>query len=383
MKQLKIFMLAAIVALIGSSCEDDKEMVVLDNDLATPSTLLTPANNTSVTLTLAEGSSDFETFTWTKADYGPVLSQEFTLQFDADGNDFAEPIKIRKQNELEYTITNAQMNLMLYDAGIRTTANAYFRIMTAVNVEGVDTLFSEANNVSITIFEYNKPAVTAPVDGSTIVLLKENAEATIDFAWDAVNYGGAFSDRYTVSIDKAGNNFAKPQKIALVFVDYSYSATVEALNKLLIKLDENSIGQAMDYEVRVEAAAGTKSGVVIGDAVTYTLTAYDANAEPVPVDTTFLWVPGDYQGWAPANAPTLMSVSDDGIYVGSVTFPADAASLKFKFTSDPDWDHTNYGDGGDGKLSTDNTAGDLSVPEAGTYTFTVNTTDLTWSYIKE
>lgn len=94
-----------------------------------------------------------------------------------------------------------------------------------------------------------------------------------------------------------------------------------------------------------------------------------------------LYVPGDYQGWAPDAAPTISDSDEDGVYTGTVTIPADAASFEFKFTSQPDWNGTNYGAGDtEGTLSTAGDAGNLSVPEAGTYLFTVDITNLTWTY---
>jgi hypothetical protein len=113
------------------------------------------------------------------------------------------------------------------------------------------------------------------------------------------------------------------------------------------------------------------------DAVTetYKFTVNSANELPK------LWVPGEYQGWSPDTAPTIEDADEDGIFIGVVEFPDSAPSFAFKFTSQPDWDGTNYGDGGsEGTLSTDGGAGDLTVPGPGSYLFTVDINNLTWSY---
>ncbi len=97
-----------------------------------------------------------------------------------------------------------------------------------------------------------------------------------------------------------------------------------------------------------------------------------------------LWVPGAYQGWAPDVAPTISDEDGDGIFVGIVEITGE--DLNFKFTSQANWDGPNYGAGeADGSLSTDPTAGNLNVPAAGSYEFTVNTNEdvLTWSYIAQ
>ncbi len=99
--------------------------------------------------------------------------------------------------------------------------------------------------------------------------------------------------------------------------------------------------------------------------------AYTYNVAPAK-----LWVPGAYQGWSPPTAPNIYSVGE-GQYEGYVYM---AAAGGFKFTSAPDWNHTNYGNGGPGLLTTDGLAGDLSVGDPGYYRFKVNTEGLTWEY---
>jgi starch-binding outer membrane protein SusE/F len=103
--------------------------------------------------------------------------------------------------------------------------------------------------------------------------------------------------------------------------------------------------------------------------------AYTYNVAPAK-----LWVPGAYQGWSPATAPNIYSVGD-GNYEGYVYMNS---AGNFKFTSAPDWNHLNYGNGGVNQLTTDGLAGDLSVASAGYYRFKVDTDNLTWeNYLVE
>lgn len=98
--------------------------------------------------------------------------------------------------------------------------------------------------------------------------------------------------------------------------------------------------------------------------VTLNMLEYSYSIEIIGEMNLTLYVPGGHQGWNPATAPTLYSRNFDFIYEGYVYF--DAAN-EFKFTSEPSWDGTNYGDGGNGTLSTDGGAGNLNVGEAGYY----------------
>jgi starch-binding outer membrane protein SusE/F len=51
----------------------------------------------------------------------------------------------------------------------------------------------------------------------------------------------------------------------------------------------------------------------------------------------------------------------------------------FKYTNAPDWNHINYGDGGNGSFSTDGAAAGLSVPNGGYYELTANLNSNTWT----
>ncbi len=141
----------------------------------------------------------------------------------------------------------------------------------------------------------------------------------------------------------------------------SYSATIKNLDP------------GTEYHVRAYAtnAQGTAYG---NDLIVTTVT-----------DIQKLYVPGAYQvasgygdaDWNPESAPFIMNTTDNKVLEGYIYF---ASAAEFKLTSHPDWDHTNYGDGGVGKLSP--TGGNLSVTEAGLYWIKADLVNLTWSATK-
>lgn len=90
-----------------------------------------------------------------------------------------------------------------------------------------------------------------------------------------------------------------------------------------------------------------------------------------------LWTPGDANGWNHGGSQ-MLSTTDYANYYGF----ANLSTGGFKFTSAADWGHINYGDAGDGKLSTDGGAGNLTVPESGLYWCNVNIAALTWKATK-
>ncbi len=102
--------------------------------------------------------------------------------------------------------------------------------------------------------------------------------------------------------------------------------------------------------------------------ITLNMMEYTYTIEIIGEMNLTLYVPGGHQGWDPATAPTLYSRNFDFIYSGYVYFGED--NTGFKFTSKPNWDGPNYGDGGDGMIS--ETGGDLFVAEAGMYKIDVD-----------
>lgn len=112
--------------------------------------------------------------------------------------------------------------------------------------------------------------------------------------------------------------------------------------------------------------------------ITLNMMEYTYSIELIGEMNLTLYVPGDHQGWNPGSAPTLYSRNFDFKYSGYVYFGAD--NTPFKITSQPNWDGTNYGDGGGGTLS--ESGGNLEVAEAGMYKIDVDLNANTYSMTK-
>lgn len=229
-----------------------------------------------------------------------------------------------------------------------------------------------------------KPAITEPTDGAVIVLTEDTAEDMVTFSWSAAVYNldDLASTTYLLQIVQADSSFdGAKQLISTTETTLSISQT--ELNNTLISMGLEPLVAA---GLQLKVAASLKSyddGIVIpssvldSDLVNVTITPYE-NAGPVEYPK--LWVPGDYQGWAPDAAPSLYSIEDDGMYSGYVYYPPESASMLFKFTDQPNWDGTNYGTGA--TPGTLDPAGDnLDIPEGtGNYYLTANINDLVWTY---
>ena len=217
---------------------------------------------------------------------------------------------------------------------------------------------------------------TAPVLTSTqtsLVLSAGNAAQTAAvFSWTASSFGYSAGVSYAVQIDVTGNNFKAPKEIALGQL-LTKTYTVGDLNDVVNQLGLTP-GAAGSIDVRIKASISDNYTPAYSNVFKVAVTPY-----LVAIVYPSLYVPGSYQGWAPATAAKVSSVAGDQSYEGYVNFPD--ASTQFKFTSDPDFNHVNYGTSAPGTLNAG--GGDnLTVTGAGYYLLKANTKTLTYSATK-
>jgi hypothetical protein len=231
------------------------------------------------------------------------------------------------------------------------------------------------------IAQTGKPG-TLTASNANPVLNSATATDTVEtLTWTATDYGFKAATRYTLQFATAGSNFAGATDVNMGTLT-TKKYTVEELNQLALMLGL-APGTAGRMEARVKSEISDSVAAVYSNTVTLNLTPY-----LVIINYPSLYVPGDYQGWAPATAPKISSKSNNGQYEGYVNFPANSASFQFKLTSDPDWNHTIYGwkdskTTGDSVLGTlESPGGNLFVPSAGYYRLKANTSALTWEAVK-
>jgi len=216
---------------------------------------------------------------------------------------------------------------------------------------------------------------------TTVTLSSANdSSKVIAFAWPLASFGFTASVTYTVQFDTPGDTATWAKAVSVVvgtnadslsYLGTDFNALASALGM--------TPGTADTMVVRVEAAVLQNDGAtsVIPPVYTNTVTIL---VTPYALD---LYVPGAYQGWLPASAPTIAPFSTTYSYVfeGYVYFSPPGLNY-FKYTNAPDWNHTNYGDGGNGTMSTNGLAAGLSVPDSGYYELTANLKDQTWTATK-
>lgn len=197
-----------------------------------------------------------------------------------------------------------------------------------------------------------------------------SASTAVTFNWTAAQYGFSAPVNYALQFGKTAN-FSDSINVSAGNAT-TLTMTVADLNQLLLKLGVPA-GSSGQINVRVKSEITRPLGQATNQLYS-AATALTGTPFLVIIDYPSLWVPGEYQGWAPDKAPKIASAKSNGVYEGYVNFPA---ASPFKLTSAPNWDKTNYGTGGAGKLST--TGDNLSIPSAGYYLLKADVNALTWS----
>lgn len=217
-------------------------------------------------------------------------------------------------------------------------------------------------------------ALTANVSTLSLDKAKVNDTSTvISFSFQPANFGFNAAVTSTLQIDADGDNWANPTQVTLNAKTYSQGYSTMAFNSILLKLNLPA-GVASKVNVRIANAISTSSNVPAAYSNVLSLTVTPFNL------TTWIWVPGDYEGWAnnanTAAAPhedSLISVTGNGIYTGIIDFRGYAGStgtLQFKLVPvKGDWS-VAYGDAGSGTIST--SGGNITAPSAAPYIVTAN-----------
>lgn len=194
----------------------------------------------------------------------------------------------------------------------------------------------------------------------------------ITFSLTNASYGYQAAVTNVLQLAVKGTNFVNAKEAIM-----PANATTKAyngldFNNLLLSLNLPT-SKSSDVEVRIKSTISNKVDAVYSNVVSL-------SAKPFPL-TAWIYVPGNYQGWDPTKADSLISASGNGIYTGVIAFDGS----EFKITPAKKWDIA-YGDAGGGKIST--SGGNFNSVTAGakqldvdlnTLTYTI--TPLVWSII--
>ena len=156
---------------------------------------------------------------------------------------------------------------------------------------------------------------------------------------------------YILYVGVQGDNFAEAKKVDATIANGTISFGQKKFNKIFLNLGYEP-NTTVNVEFRLDAFIHTDKGVNIekyvqhSNIVSAAFTLFEETKGALDV----VDVPGDYQGWAPADYPKLFNYSYDGInYRGVIDFQCKkedgTAANGFKFTYGGDWssDTGNWG----------------------------------------
>ena len=210
-------------------------------------------------------------------------------------------------------------------------------------------------------------------------------DTAVTFSWSAADFGEKPVVSYTLQLDvpsdtSSAASWANAKSFTAGNNVTTYSFTGKDLNSTLSSMGLSG-GNASEVVVRIMAAVPQNTGAASSVTAIYSNTL---SVQVTPYDLS-LYIPGAYQGWNPPTAPLLNPVVGKTNLYEAYEYLNDNGSggvQYFKYTNAPDWNHTNYGDGGNGTFSTDGNAAGLNAPVPGYYELTANLNDNTWTATK-
>jgi len=223
-----------------------------------------------------------------------------------------------------------------------------------------------------------KVPATAPVLNlapGEVTLLEADKDVLITYTWQAADYGAQVVRGYSLQLDRQGNDFKDAVTLATAASVTSVSVLTSALNAALLGMEADpAVPDPLQVEFRVQTIVPNyNKDTTYSNVVQQTITPYY-----VLIEYPLLGVPGNYQGWNPADSSTtIASLKSNGKYEGYINFTE--AETMFKFTQGPSWD-VNWGDdGNDGTLD----PGGADIPaEGGYYRLKVDLPALTYTKLK-
>lgn len=225
------------------------------------------------------------------------------------------------------------------------------------------------DEVRVTATDGKAAVLTA--SSNTLVLAKADAAKTaVTFTLTAPDYGYDAAVTSTLQLGVKGANFANAKEFGLDANTLTKSFTVLDFNALLLAMNLKT-GLTSDVEARIKSSISPQVAPVYSNVTSLKVTPYAL--------VSFIYVPGDYQGWNPSTADSLISATSNGIYEGVINY-APGGSFEFKLTPEKKWDLA-YGDAGAGKL-TSTGGSNLKVPAAGSYKLTANLNTLEFTAVK-
>lgn len=369
MKHILNYLLVAATAIFfmtACSKKGDLPNKLFQNGVA-------PVLSSSVTSTKpkpADSLTNIIAFSWTDPTYANVPgSTKYILEFDSSGRNFSREQTVVITGNLTDTFTAKSLNTILLALGFNY--NVTYKVdvrITASYANNNNLLMSNVLTLQMTPYVV-PPKVVPPSSNQLFIVGSATAggwgnpvpvPAQQFTRVDSVTYQGTFY-------------LNGGQQYLLLPVDSSWNSKYAVQDNSIPGLSAGgdfgfNVGSNFNSNFPGPATTGMYKILVDFQHGKFTVTSV--------AQYGLMYVPGDYQGWTPATAPTLGAPKNDGNFDGYINIPT-GGTYQFKLNLTPDWSNS-YGDGGSGTMILGG-GGNMQVPAGGYYHIVANTTANTWS----
>ena len=322
MRLLKNIFWATAATIAAVSCS-----IVSEDTFSTSPAAPVLDSHTDILITEGTKSEDV-TFSWTKARFIDADEILYDVYVSAEDKDvlLAKDVK-----NTYYTTPKETLRSFLLD-NFNFIKNATHSISVFVTVadRNGEEISSAPVNIKVYYYEAAVPAEAVPAAESIVLDKSTPSESVALISWSEARlvYGEDVSYKVTLLVGEGEETV-----LASGLFGTSFAMTVDALNDAAV-----SAGAAEDAEseltFKVYACCESIPEGIVSNTVKINVTTYVATFPDA------MWLPGSYQGWAPATAPSLkQSAKTKGMYQGFVDLTtADGADVQFKFSPNPRWE---------------------------------------------
>lgn len=224
---------------------------------------------------------------------------------------------------------------------------------------------------------YTPPTITIPESGTNYVLTEAGQENLVEvLEWEPADFGFQAAVTYTIEIDEVDGDFSEPYELA-TSDEPELRVLVKELNNAAVEYIDPDAEEPGELWVRIKANIHSDVDVLYSEPVAITIKPYSMVKEIEP-----LFIVGNVLGedfeWNNENYTYIVFRDSPDPNNFDFTYTGYFRAGGFKLLPElGNWDR-QFGMGDDVIVKDDAGSGDITIEEAGYYTFNINTDDVTF-----
>ena len=328
MKWIKNIFAVSAAAFAAVACTIESEDTFSTSPVA-------PVLESHSDILITEGTkAESVTFTWTAA--RQIDAEAYLYNLNVKNGEKEAALKEGITDNF-YTVSKEELRTFL-KTNFELEKNSTHQLDFSVNVADKAGNVYSSPSVGVKVYFYDEavaPVLSAPA--SSIVLDKEKQSDELGLlSWTDARlvYGEDVTYKVTMSYGSGAEKV-----LADGLTNTSYTTTVDGLNEAVVSAGAAE-GSEAELTLKVYAFCESMPAGVVSNAVKVKITTYILS---FPAK---MWLPGSYQHWDIANAPTLsLSSKQKGVYQGFVDLSTGSEDIdaEFKFSATPSWSNTDFG----------------------------------------